>query len=156
MAACIVEQDKKIIYKTDSGNILLNGFIAESKTYHFETDNKDEAHYLCAILNSKTIDDLIKPLQTRGLWGPRDIHKRPLSLPIPIFNIKDTTHKKLSKLSQTCQNKVPKYLNQIKSKSVGSIRREIREKLKSELEQINKLTKEAIIKEDPKIKKLIK
>lgn len=156
LAACIVELDKEIIYKTDSGNILLNGFIAESKTYHFETDKKDEAHYLCAILNSKTIDDLIKPLQTRGLWGPRDIHKRPLSLPIPVFNIKDTTHKKLSKLSQTCQNKVPEYLDQIKSKQVGSIRTEIRKKLKNELEQIDKLTKEAIIKEDPKIKKLIK
>jgi hypothetical protein len=155
LAACVIEQGNGSKYKTNSRNIPLNGFIAESKTYNFETDNKDEADYLCAILNSKVIDNLIKPLQTRGLWGPRDIHKRPLTLPIPIFNSKDKQHKKICDLSLLCQNKVPIYLDQIKMDGVGSIRTEIRKKLKNELEEIDVLVKQILINEDPKITKLL-
>jgi hypothetical protein len=155
LAASIIKQDGNITYKTNSKNIQLNGFIAESKTYHFETDNKNEADYICAVLNSKIIDDLIKPLQTRGLWGPRDIHKRPLTLPIPLFNIKNQKHNKISELSQICQDKTSTYLDQMKDKGVGSVRTEIRKRLKDELDLINNLVKEILIEEDPMIKKSI-
>jgi hypothetical protein len=155
LAANIVEQDKTLSYKINSKEIHSNGFIAESKTYYFETDARLEADYLCAVLNSKTIDNLIKPLQTLGLWGPRDIHKRPLTLPIPLFNAKNENHKKISELSKICQNKTTRYLIEINNKEVGRVRKEIREKLKDELTQIDDLVKKILIDEDVKIKELM-
>ncbi|MDR1720312.1 MAG: N-6 DNA methylase [Dysgonamonadaceae bacterium] len=51
-------------------------FIVESKTYVFYTDDESEAFYLSAVLNSSIPNELIKDFQTRGLFGPRDIHKK--------------------------------------------------------------------------------
>jgi hypothetical protein len=154
LASCIVDQTDEINYEMNDLKIKLNGFVAESKTYYFETDDYEEANFLCAILNSKTLDDLIKPLQTRGLWGPRDIHKRPLSLPIPNFNKKDPDHSKLAELSNICCKKIPQILKNIDAKMIGSIRREVRNQLSAELTQINELTKKIMFKEDSSIGKL--
>ena len=154
LTSCIIDQTKKLYYKTKSIKLNLKGFIAESKTYYFETDDYDEAHFLCAILNSKIIDELIKPLQTQGLWGPRDIHKRPLLIPIPIYDSSNSIHKKLSELSETCHIKSSKYKNEIIINKIGTVRRDIRIMLSDELNVINNLTKKALIEEDPSIKKL--
>lgn len=155
LASCVINQQDRITFKTNTNELILNGFVAESKTYHLETNNEDEAHFLCAVLNSKAIDELIKPLQTRGLWGPRDIHKRPLSLPIPLYNKQDQKHVELSQLSKKCHKQIPEHLLQITSKKIGNIRSEIRKKVEEELKQIDILTKEILIAEDPKIKDLI-
>ncbi len=50
-------------------------FIVESKAYVYFTDNLLEANYLVAILNSSIPNLMIKNFQTKGLFGPRDIHK---------------------------------------------------------------------------------
>ncbi|MHA1251644.1 MAG: Eco57I restriction-modification methylase domain-containing protein, partial [Candidatus Helarchaeota archaeon] len=59
------------------------GFIADTGTYYFETNNKMEAYYLTAILNAPTINKLIKQFQTPGKFGKRNIHKKVLELNIP-------------------------------------------------------------------------
>lgn len=41
------------------------------------------------------------------------------------------------------------------SKKIGNIRTDVRKKLSDELKQIDELTKEILIEEEPKIKKLI-
>ncbi len=51
-------------------------FIVESKAYVYFTDNLLEANYLVAILNSSIPNLMIKNFQTKGLFGPRDIHKK--------------------------------------------------------------------------------
>jgi hypothetical protein len=75
-------------------NPLLNGVIIESTLYHYETNNLDEAYYLTAFLNSNVLDELIKPMQSKGEFGERDIHKKPLEFPVEKFNSKKTIHKK--------------------------------------------------------------
>jgi hypothetical protein len=50
-----------------------NGVVVESTLYHYETNNVDEAYYLVAILNSSVLDELIKPMQSKGEFGERDI-----------------------------------------------------------------------------------
>lgn len=137
LASTIIDVSQ--IFHYDDNMKISNGFIAESKTYYFETSNENEAHYLCAILNSKTIDDFIKPLQSRGLWGPRDIHKLPLSFPIPKFNVENPSHLRLAKLGKKCYDKVNEIIPKLKPSGVGKLRSEIRNLLKNELKEVAEL-----------------
>lgn len=76
-------------------------FVVDHKTYFYRTTTKDEAYFLSAILNAPYIDEAIKGGQTRGLFGERDIHRRPFEkCAIPQFNPNDPLHKQLATLSQ--------------------------------------------------------
>ena len=138
LASTIIESSQ--IFTYDDMKIS-GGFIAESKTYYFETNDEREAYYLFAILNSKTIDDLIKPKQSHGLWGPRDIHKLPLSFPILKFNNNDADHLRLAELGKICHTKVNQMLPNLKPSSIGKTRTEIRNILKNELDEISELVR---------------
>ena len=74
-------------------------FIVDHKLYWAAFDSEKEAYYLAAILNSNVPNDEIKPFQSIGLMGERDIHKKVLELPIPIFEEKKPIHRELVKLS---------------------------------------------------------
>ena len=63
-------------------------FVVESKLYWASFSSLEEADYLCAILNSEFINEAMKPFQSAGLLGERDIHKKALGLPIPEFDLK--------------------------------------------------------------------
>jgi hypothetical protein len=77
------------------------GFVADRVTYCFDTETETEAHYLCAVLNAPCVDAAIKPYQSRGLFGERDITRRPFEYcAIPVFNPKNKDHARLAKLSQ--------------------------------------------------------
>lgn len=152
LASCVIDQKEN----RSMEGIKLNGFLAESKTYYFETDNSNEANYLCAFLNSKTIDQLIKPTQTHGLWGYRDIHKRPLSLPIPLFNAMNKDHLRLAELGELCSTKVKSLTANLKYSKIGKIRTDIRNSLKNELDEISKITKKIILEIDPALSEYLK
>ncbi len=137
LASCVIDtSDKKLFL--DNYKIKLNGFVAESKTYLFETNSEDEAYYLSSILNSKVLDDKIKPFQTRGLWGARDIHRRPLLFPIPKFDPKTYDHLELAKLGKKCSEKVPEIVKKFKMSGIGKLRSLIRKEL-MEIEKINEI-----------------
>ena len=74
-------------------------FVVEHKLYWAAFDNEQEANYLAAILNSNVPNDKIKPFQSVGLMGERDIEKKVLELPIPIFDKAKPDHCKLADLS---------------------------------------------------------
>ena len=74
-------------------------FVVEHKLYWAAFDSQEEAHYLAAILNSNVPNDEIKPFQSLGLMGERDIEKKVLELPIPLFDEKKPHHRKLANLS---------------------------------------------------------
>jgi len=48
-------------------------------------DDRDEAHYLCAMLQSSVVRQAVNRIQPRGKKGARVITDRPLQLPIPDF-----------------------------------------------------------------------
>lgn len=114
LCGCVVEK-KAIKIEVEGQEFELQGFIAESKEYYFETDRKTEAYYLCSILNSPMVDELIKPMQSRGLFGPRDIHKKvwgnfqSLNLIHQMKTIKrwQDSVRNAQKRFQTCSQKVP-------------------------------------------------
>lgn len=141
-----VVQNEKIPIKIEGQIILLRNFIVESKTYFLETENKNEAHYLSAFLNSPTIDELIKPMQSKGLWGPRDIHKKVWELPIPPYSESKSTHHELAELGICCAEKVKNILPELDTKDItpgkiGRLRNQVREKLKGELKEIDGIVK---------------
>jgi hypothetical protein len=141
LCGCVVEK-KAIGVEIEGQMFELQGFVAESKEYYFETDKRSEAYYLCSILNSPTIDELIKPMQSRGLFGPRDIHKKVWELPIPKFDSTNEDHRALAKLGEECTKKVSKMLSKgVRSKSIGHIRKLIKEELREELIKIDKIIK---------------
>ncbi|MCK4442902.1 MAG: hypothetical protein KAW09_00045, partial [Thermoplasmata archaeon] len=130
----------EILVTVGGTKIELKGFVAESKTYRYETSNKNEALYLCSVLNSGVVDQAIKPLQTRGLWGERDIHKRPLLLPFPRYDSSNSHHKELSRIAEKCVDISRKEIDRLRSyKSIGKIRSQIRDALGPELAKIDEL-----------------
>ncbi len=144
LCSCVVE-NKPISFEVEGQSIEAQEFVAESKEYYFDTDDKEEAYYLAAVLNSPTIDELLKPMQSRGLWGPRDIHKKVLEIPIPQYNSSDENHRALSKLGEQCTQKVEQLLPQLpKSRSIGHTRHLIKAELKGELEEIDNVVKQIL------------
>jgi len=150
LAACVVEKKPLRV-----DNVELKGIIIESTLYRFETDNLDEAYYLVSILNSKVLDDLIKPLQSKGKYGERDIHKKLLEFPIPKFNPNDPIHRRLAELGRKASEEANRILPRLLAEfgydeklrergtlmpqEVARLRQAIRDNLESILEEIDDL-----------------
>jgi hypothetical protein len=77
-------------------------FICDHKAYWFETGNKQEANYVAAFLNSRIANTLMKDFQSTGLFGPRDVHKTILMLPLPKFSSKNAAHVELARTGGEC------------------------------------------------------
>ena len=61
----------------------------------------DEAHYLLAIINSRALEDAVRDLMPKGLFGARDLEKHLWKLPIPEYDASNETHAALSRLGET-------------------------------------------------------
>ncbi len=70
--------------------------IVENGLYWMGSKSKDEAWYLCAILNSETARSRAEHWQAEGQWGKRHFDKAMFNLPIPIFDAKIELHKELA------------------------------------------------------------
>jgi len=141
-------------------NQLINGVIIESTLYHYDTDNAEEAYYIAAILNSSILDELIKPMQARGEFGARHIHKKPLEFPIPRYDPSNEVHKRLAELGKKASEVAQRILPQLLSvrgydkrlkergvlmpQEVAALRRDIRERLKDIIKQIDDLVIELL------------
>jgi len=143
IASCVLDkQSFPDVPLTPMVSVKPKGFIAEKKTIFNDTDDEIEAHYLCAVLNSDVVNEAIKPLQTRGLFGERDIVRRPLMLPIPRFDPGDPTHVRLAELSEACHVKVRGL--KLGAGGAATRRRKVRAALKRELDEINRLVKSIV------------
>ena len=67
--------------------------VVDHKLYWAECASLDEALYVAAVLNSEAVNDAIKPFQSLGLLGERDIHKKVLDVPIPNFSAAKRLHR---------------------------------------------------------------
>jgi len=145
--AAAVIKNEVIGFEINGQLIRAKGFLADYVTYAYETMNRDEAFYLAAVLNARIVDQQIKPMQARGLWGPRHIVKKVLELPIPQFNETNPTHRNLVELGEECSSKVERWLADGGAgniKSIGRLRAMVREMLKDELKKIDALVKEIL------------
>jgi len=135
-AACVIDRENLGPFDIRIRDIIPQSFIADTKTMYFETNSKEEAYYLSAIINSNIIDELIKPLQTRGHFGERDILRRPFEFPIPKFNPNDERHKRLAELGEICHEEAKKIRE--------TDRKTVKEKLKKYMDEIDKLVAEIL------------
>ena len=73
--------------------------IPSDTTAFFSTKNEDEAHYLCAIINSTPVREFIKSYSSagRGFGAPSVMNH----VGIPKFNPINKLHQKLAQLSKT-------------------------------------------------------
>jgi len=153
LASCMIDMREEALQVNVNGiKIPLNGYVAEHKTYYYETENEEEVFYLVAVLNAKIIDDLIKGMQSRGLWGPRDIHKKVLELPIPKFNPRNPIHRELSEIAKICKAKADNILPSLTKRytAIGHIRKQVKNELKNEMSRISELVFEMISEQSPK------
>jgi len=146
LTAAVIEI-KPVKFEVKEQQVVTKGFIIDHKTYFLESSDKSEAFFLVAFFNAPIIDKLIKPMQSRGLWGPRDIHKKVLELPIPQFDEKNKGHQRLAELGEECSAKVEKWLasgGAGKIQSIGRLRSIVRQMLNEELAEIDELVKKIL------------
>ena len=83
--------------KTDFGYKII---IPTDTTSLFATENADEAHYLCAIINSTPVRDFVKSFSSAGRgFGTPSVME---NIGIPKFDPKNKIHQKLADISQKC------------------------------------------------------
>lgn len=134
LAAAVVDTRKMPDIPIGKIRIASSGFVADYTTYWFGTNEAEEAYYLTAILNSRAMDDMIKPHQARGKFGPRHICRLPFEFNIPQFDSKNRLHKQIAALGQKAIKEaadLPK-TSRLKMKAVIPSMKEI-DKLVSEL-----------------------
>lgn len=86
--ATVIDTSQKVQFElTKRVKIEAKGIVVDTKCYWFSTDDADEAYYLVAFLNSQTLHKKIE-----GFLNERDIHKRPLEVPVPKFDPEDPRH----------------------------------------------------------------
>ena len=73
----------------------------DSQLYWASVETREEAHYLCAILNSETLRAGVQHYQARGQWGARHFDKYVFNLPIPCFENGNAIHQALVDAGQT-------------------------------------------------------
>ncbi len=74
--------------------------LVDSKLYWIPTPTEEEALYLSGILNSNVLQSWVNPRQSKGLFGPRDFHRVPLTLPIPQFDANNPQHQAIAALTR--------------------------------------------------------
>jgi len=160
LAACVVN-NTPLEVSTQSGPVKINGIIIDSTLYRYDTDNEDEAYYLVSVFNSSVLDELIKPVQSKGQFGPRDIHKKPLEFPIPRYDPGNSIHRGLSELGKKATQEAHRVLPDIlrdlgyddelkqrgylEPQEVGRVRSAMREALSDILRKIDNLVVELLM-----------
>lgn len=137
IAAAVVDTKKIPDLQVGKTKIPASGFVADYKTYWLSTNNPEEAYYLVAVLNSDVLDQKIKPYQSRGKFGPRDICRLPFELSIPEFDSENEVHKRIASLGSKA------------TKEAGSLPKTSRLKMKTaipSMKEIDELVSTILIK----------
>ena len=108
LSAQLPTSPTRVVY-TKSGNTLAAAIVRDKRAvidhtlYWMPALVEDEAHYLCAILNSAPLLAQVKPLQAIGLFGRRHFDKNVFAMPFPTFNPDDLDHSRLVALGRQAE-----------------------------------------------------
>lgn len=125
-------------------------FIVEHKTYWASFSTEQEAHYVCALLNSFYANSSISDFQSRGLMGPRDIHTTILGIPYPRFSPKNDVHVQISTLAKNVAEAIKQRSDLLEDANTGSnklgrVRSKIRNVFAEPLEELDSLVRSVSI-----------
>jgi hypothetical protein len=145
LVAAVLPHERQSI-KLEKATVPLGGLVIDHALLRYETEDEDEAYYLCSMLNATSIDHTIKPFQSTGKGGAQNIHKKPLELPIPRYNMRNPLHRELLKLGKECAKIVDAELTSIAStyEGIGTIRRLVKERISNQLSAIDNLARKVL------------
>jgi hypothetical protein len=117
-------------------------FVVDHKTYWCACTSEPEAHYLCAYINSGYANEKIKDFQSRGLFGPRDIHKLVVKLPFPRYQRSETLHAELAQVGHQCARLAQNFVRAVnvedlQARALGTVRARLKDQLSAELDRID-------------------
>ena len=126
------------------GHLPIKGFVADYVTYHFYPESLNHALYLVGVLNSTVVNEAIKPYQSQGLMGERDITRRPFEVcSIPLFDPKDTLHQKIVVVAHEAREKMLEWKSQIAG-NAAQAREAGRQIVRSQIKQLDELVRELL------------
>ena len=85
-------------------------FIVDKAAYAYFTHNEAEAYFLAAFLNSDWANEQMKPFQSTGLFGARDVSHKILDVPLPRSNPAGAQHLALATLGHEAAAAVATYV----------------------------------------------
>jgi hypothetical protein len=119
--------------------------VIDFTVYSGTVASAEEADYLASVLNSSVSNEAIKPFQSMGLMGERDIAKKLMDLPIPKFNPGNSRHVALVDLGRQSREKASGFLKMSgPSTSLARLRGQMRTQLKNELAEIDRIVKKLL------------
>lgn len=120
-------------------------FLVEHKLYWASFSTQEEVDYLASILNSEVTNQAIKPFQSMGLMGERDIEKKVLDLPLPEYKQSLAKHRDLARLGAEARNVVEELLSSSQlSSSVAKRRALVRNQIHDITKEIDAIVKSLI------------
>lgn len=97
----------RVVYTKAGKNLVAavvrNGSAVIDHKLYWSATELDEAHYLCAILNSEAARQQVEQYQSQGQWGARDFDKYVFNLEIPLFDKRARLHRDLAKAARTAE-----------------------------------------------------
>jgi len=138
-ASLVVPDEAKKI-----GRLPIKGFITENVTYRYYAKSEEEAHYIVGILNSSIVNETIKPLQPQGLFGERDIHRRPFeACNIPLFDPKNSIHQQIAEVSAEARAQLLSVVPKMET-PVATARADARRLVQGKLDHLDELTRQLL------------
>ena len=109
--------------------------LVSERLYWIACRNQEEVAFLLAIINSTTLYEAVQSLMSKGLFGPRDLHKHLWKLPIPEYDEGMKLHRDLAQAGETAAAGVQTVLPDLREKygdkfNITIARRDIRAWLK--------------------------
>ncbi|MBI3098219.1 MAG: N-6 DNA methylase [Planctomycetes bacterium] len=140
LCACVLQGKGAIKVRTREGEVSTQGLVIDQTLFYRDTDDRQEAQYLAAVMNANSLDLALKPLQSRGQWGPRDISGKVLDLPIRPFDPGNKDHLRLVALAGEAEQEVRAFLKQGPlPRSIGMLRGRVRRHIRDLLDEIDKI-----------------
>jgi SAM-dependent methyltransferase len=97
----------RVVYTASGSRLaaarLSDNSIVQHKLYWAAVASPEEAHYLCAALNTAAVAERVAPYQSRGQFGARDFDLYVWYVPIPEFDPANEGHKRLAALGQRAE-----------------------------------------------------
>ena len=105
--------------------------IIDYKLFWITCKDMQEAHYLLAIINSRTLYEAAQPLMSKGQFGARDLQKHLWKLPIPEYDETNRLHQKIAMAGQAAASEAVQQLQNLYKQrgdtvSTTVVRRELR------------------------------
>ncbi|HEV2418899.1 MAG TPA: N-6 DNA methylase [Terriglobia bacterium] len=121
------------------GRLRVRGFVADFATYRYYPDSEDHGLYLVGVLNSPLVNEAIKPWQTQGLQGERDVTRRPFEVcPIPMFDSRNRLHQQIVRVARQARQTMLKWRGKIEG-NAAEARQAARKIVQAELESLDTL-----------------